>query len=416
MVDTSEFEAYVVGGFVRDRLLGCEPNDRDIVVVGATEEDMLQAGFEQPVGESFAVFIHPETEEEWALARKETSTGDKIQDFDVTADGSVSLKEDLMRRDLTVNAMAMDPDTEEIIDPFSGQDDLEQRVFRHVSDAFVEDPLRVVRVATFMARYDDFTVAPETAEMCRNLHDKLESIAPQRINKELLKAFRKAEAPRRFFDTLDEVGALDILFPRVADLKEVPAGPEEYHGEGSAYEHTMMVLEEAHNIDPNNIRLMLAALSHDFGKTQTPEDKLPSHPQHMKTGVPVVEEMVDEIEMQNDHERVMKDAVRKHMKVHQMDEFNDSTLVRFIDNQMDEGGLTIQELLDLARADSLGREPAKDPDMTEINRLIELAKEAVTSIDGYDVMDKFDVEPSEGLKIRDLLIQERTKKFRELKD
>lgn len=415
MVNTSKFESYIVGGFVRDKLLNREPNDRDIVVVGATKEDMLQAGFEQPVGESFAVFIHPDTGEEWALARKETSTGDKIQDFDVMADGSVSLQEDLMRRDLTVNAMAMDPETKEIIDPFGGQEDLEKKVFRHVSDAFAEDPLRVVRVATFMARYDNFTVAHETKQLCRDLQDKLSSIAPQRVYREMLKAFEKAETPRRFFDTLDEVGALEILFPRVAELKELPAGPKEHHREGSAYNHTMMVLEEIHKIDPNNIRLMLAALSHDFGKTQTPEEELPNHPQRMKTGIPVVENMSEELKISNEHTRVMKDAVRKHMKTHEIEEFNDSTLVKFVNNQMNDPGLSIQELLDLAKADSLGREPSKDPELEQTNQLIELAKHAVESIDGDDIMEQFNVDQSEGLKIRDLLIQERTKKLRDLK-
>lgn len=414
MVDESRFNRYIVGGAVRDELLGREPNDYDHVVVGSNPQDMLDAGFDTPVGESFAVFIHPETGDEWALARTEESTGDGYKDFEVSADSSVSLEEDLRRRDLTINAMAKDPDTGEIIDPFGGQEDLERQVLRHVSEAFAEDPLRVIRVATFRARLPEFTIAPETKEMCRDLREQLDSLAPQRVHREMLKAFRKAEEPRLFFDTLDELDALDVLFPRIHELKEVPAGPEKYHGEGSAYEHTMRVLTHTHNLRPNDERALLAALAHDLGKIRTSEENLPSHPKHAKTGVNVVEEMSEDLKMTNEHEAVMKSAVRNHMRVHNINEFNDSTLVRFVNELDDNRGLNVEELLTLAQADSLGREPPKETDMENIRELLELAEEAVNSVNGHDIMEKFDVDQSEGLKIRDLLIQERTDKFREL--
>lgn len=412
MVDESTLEFYVVGGAVRDELLDKEPNDYDYVVVGSTPKDMMDIGFDQPVGESFAVFIHPETGDEWALARTEESTGASDKDFDVTADGSVSLEEDLVRRDLTINAMAKDPETEEIIDPFGGREDMEAQVLRHVSEAFAEDPLRVIRVATFRARLPDFEVDPDTKDLCRSLRDQLSELAPQRVYREMLKAFEKAEEPRLFFDTLDDLEALEVLFPRINELQDVPAGPEKYHGEGSAYEHTMRVLSEAHSLDPDNVDLLIAALGHDLGKTATDEEELPN----AKTGIPVVEDMSVELKMKNDHEAVMKDAVRNHMRIHNVGEFNDSTLVRFVNELRSSKGLSIEELLDLAHADSLGREPPKVENLDEARERMELAEEAIDSINGYDIMEQFDVEQSEGKKIRDLLIQQRTEKFRELKE
>lgn len=415
MVDESKVNWYMVGGAVRDEILGNEPNDHDYVVVGSTPDEMMNLGFDQPVGESFAVFIHPETGDEWALARTEESTGAGDKDFNVTADGSVSLEEDLIRRDLTINAMAKDPHTGDIIDPFGGQDDIEEKTLRHVSEAFSEDPLRVIRVATFRARIPEFEVASETKELCRDLSGQLPTLAPQRVYREMLKAFRKAEEPRLFFDTLNDLNALEVLFPRIHALKEVPAGPEEYHGEGSAYEHTMRVLTEAHKLDPNNMDLLLGSLGHDLGKTTTDEEKLPGHPRHAKTGLPVVEEMSEDLKMKNDHEAVMKDAVRNHMRIHNVEEFNDSTLVRFVNELRNSKGLSVDEHLSLAKADSLGREPPKVENLDEIRELLELAEEATDSINGYDIMEEFDVKQSEGQKIRDLLIQQRTEKFRELK-
>lgn len=414
MVDESKLENYIVGGAVRAEKLDREPRDYDHVVVGATPQDMLDAGFDRPVGESFAVFIHPETGEEWALARTEEYTGDK--DFNVKADGSVSLEDDLYRRDLTINAMAKDPETGEIIDPFGGEEDIEKQVLRHVSEAFSEDPLRVIRVAMFRARLPEFSIAPETKELCRSLSDQLESLAPQRVYRDMVKTLEKAEEPRLFFDTLDELDALEVLFPRIHDLKEVPAGPEQYHKEGSAYEHTMRVISEAHNIEPNNVDLLLAALAHDLGKTRTEEETLPNHPKHAKTGIDVVENMVEDLRMKNDHEAIMKDAVRNHMRIHNADEFNDSTLVRFVDELKNEKGMSVSELLNLAEADSLGREPSKTENLEEIDQLLNLAGEAVNSVNGHDIMEEFDVDQSEGMKIRDLLIQKRTEKLRELKD
>lgn len=415
MVDESKLNWYIVGGAVRDELLGKEPNDYDHVVVGSNSEEMNELGFNNSVGESFAVFIHPETGEEWALARIEESTGEGDKEFNIIADESASLEEDLARRDLTINAMAKDPDTGEIIDPHGGQRDIENKTLRHVSEAFVEDPLRVIRVATFRARMPEFTVAPETKTLCRELTDQLESLAPQRVHREMIKAFEKSEQPRLFFDTLRELDALKTLFPTIHEMTDIRAGPEKYHGEGSSYEHTMCVISEAHNIDPNNDRLLLAALGHDLGKIKTDEDKLPSHPKHTDTGTNVVEDMSERLKLENEHEAVMKDAVRNHMRIHNVDEFNDSTLVRFVDEVKGGKGLTVTELLDLAKADSQGREPPKEENLDKIREKVELAEEAIESINGYDIMQQFDVEQSEGKKIRDLLIQQRTEKYRELK-
>lgn len=208
------FRTFLVGGAVRDELLGRPVKDRDWVVVGATPEDMLAAGFEQ-VGADFPVFLHPETREEHALARQERKTGPGYKGFETHFDPSVTLEDDLVRRDLTVNAMARDPDTGELIDPHGGLDDLRAGVLRHVSEAFAEDPLRVLRVARFAARFN-FRVAPETMELMKQLVDagELDHLTPERVWTELEKAVME-EQPSKFFWTLDKCGAKDVLFPEV---------------------------------------------------------------------------------------------------------------------------------------------------------------------------------------------------------
>ena len=414
MENPSDLNHFRVGGSVRDGVLGREPNDIDIVVVGHSVEDMKNAGFEQVVGEAFPVFLHPETKDEWALARLERSTGGGHTDFNIQAAPDVTLEEDLERRDLTINAMAKDPNTGDIIDPFGGLDDIENQTLRHVSEAFAEDPLRVLRVATFAARLPEFTVHPDTKELCKSLEGDLTELSPQRVHREMLKAFRKAHEPRRFFDVLHEIGVLETLFPELHALTEVPAGPEFAHKEGSSFEHTMMVLEEAHNIRPNDERLLLAALAHDLGKGVTDEDDLPNHPGHTKTGLNVVDEMTERLKMTNEHQKVMRDAVRHHMKMHSFDEMNESTIIRFVDAQETAGDkMEMGELIDLAVADSLGRVPSTEPDTDLIREKVDLARNAIDKVNGNFVMDKFDVDQSEGLKIRDLIIQERTLKFRE---
>lgn len=418
-----------VGGEVRDKLLGRDPNDTDVVVIGHSKEDMLQAGFKKSVGESFSVFLHPETKEEWALGRTEVSTGKSYKDVEVDEYGEkVSLKEDLGRRDLTINAMAEDPETGEIIDPYNGQQDLEDKILRHVSsESFSADPLRILRLAMFAARLQEFSVHPETIELAKDSQDRLETLDEMRVYRNLLKMLRKAESPRRYFEVLDEVGGLETLFPELHQLKDVPAGPQKHHKEGSAFEHTMRVLEAAHWLQPNNVRVLLAALSHDLGKGITPEENLPSHYGHGKRGVSVIEDWIERTKMENqehnmpsiknEHEEIMKDAAKNHMRFQHIPEMTPKKIIRFTENHdgSSDTKLSINEFMTLIIADSVGREPHNLITFSEFIPRLRKAQTVLSEITGSEIIEQFEVDPvEEGSKIPQLLIQERVKRFREL--
>ena len=423
---------YDVGGCVRDRLRGVEPSDIDRVAIGHSAEDMVEAGFNKHVGESFPVFLHPETKDEWALGRTENSTGDSHKDVNIEKFGEgVSLEEDLKRRDLTINAMAQDPETGEIIDPHGGKTDLENKTLRHVSEsAFATDPLRVLRLAMFAARLDGFTVHPDTLALAKSERNRLSTLDKMRVYRNLLKMFRKAENPRRYFDVLQEVGALEILFPEVHRLTEIPAGPEHAHKEGSAFEHTMRVLTEANRLDPNNVRVLLGVLAHDLGKGLTPGSELPSHPKHNVNGVEVIENWVERMTMEKsgnemsaikvEHREIMKDAAKNHMKMHRFEEMRASTIIEFVDRHPTEDNdkrLSMDELMTIGIADSLGRIPQEVPNVATIGRKLSHAKTVISEITGSDIIEEFDVNPkSEGGKIPDIMLQERVKRFRELEE
>lgn len=281
-------QIYLVGGAVRDALLGGKAYDHDWVVVGATPEQMLAQGFQQ-VGKDFPVFLHPETKEEYALARTERKEGVGYHGFEVFADPSVTLEEDLIRRDLTINAMAQDADGK-VIDPYSGLADLENRVLRHVSGAFAEDPLRVLRVARFAAKLAPygFELAPETQMLMTDMvaSGELQDLTPERVWQEVFKALG-AEKPSVFFEVLDRVGAVEVLFPELYHLHGV-AQPLKHHPEGDVWIHTMMVLDAAAKLSLLE-EVRFAALVHDLGKGITPKELWPSHKGHEKAGVPLVQ-------------------------------------------------------------------------------------------------------------------------------
>lgn len=268
------FEHYRVGGCVRDSLLGREAQDVDYVVIGESPDSMKARGFQQ-VGH-FPVFLHPDTQDEYALARSERSTGDGYADFDYVWEG-VSLHEDLKRRDLTINAMAM-TDAGEIIDPHNGRQDLAAGLLRHVSEHFVEDPLRVLRVARFAARYG-FTVADETRQLMTDMvkQGMLGALSAERLWAETEKALM-TRAPRRYFEVLDDCGALEAIFPELHVMKGVPQRAD-YHAEGDVWIHTLMVLDEAVGLtqdipEERALRVRVAALLHDLGKPNTPHEYL----------------------------------------------------------------------------------------------------------------------------------------------
>ena len=278
----------LVGGAVRDALLGLPITERDWVVVGATPAQMLTQGFKQ-VGKDFPVFLHPHTSEEYALARTERKQGQGYHGFACFSDPSVTLEEDLLRRDLTINAMAQCSDGV-LVDPFNGQVDLASRQLRHVSSAFSEDPLRVLRVARFAAKLAQFHfhIADETLLLMKQMvaSGELASLTPERVWLETAKALQ-TQSPARYFDVLQQVGALALLMPEVSRLFAVPQEAK-WHPEGNAGVHTLMVLKAMRNLT-DDVACLWAAVCHDLGKGVTPEGLLPKHPNHEINGAPLVE-------------------------------------------------------------------------------------------------------------------------------
>lgn len=319
-------DIYLVGGAVRDRLLGLEPGDRDHVVVGQTPEAMLAAGF-RPVGRDFPVFLHPETNEEYALARTERKSGRGYRGFVVDSDPSVTLEEDLGRRDFTINAIAEGEDGA-LVDPFNGADDLKARVLRHVGPAFVEDPLRVLRAARFMARFAalGFTVAPETMALMREISasGELDALVPERVWQELSKALASKQ-PSAFIRTLHDCGALAAVLPEVEALYGVPQRAE-YHPEVDTGVHVELVCDMAARLAPGDTAIGFAALTHDLGKALTPEDELPRHVMHEQRGLAPLRVLCERLKVPTAHRELALMACREHLNVHRLLELRDASV------------------------------------------------------------------------------------------
>lgn len=318
-------KAYLVGGAVRDILMGLNPKDNDYVVVGSTVEEMLASGFKQ-VGEGFPVFLHPETGEEYALARTERKTGPGYKGFEFNSDPTVTLEEDLARRDLTINAMAVD-DSDHIVDPFGGQQDIADKLIRHINaDAFKEDPVRVLRVARFRARYHEFNVHYRTLALCEIMVEdgELNHLVPERVWAELAKGLME-KTPSKMIDTLWDVSALEVIIPELAALAGVPQ-PIEHHPEGAVLTHTLMALDMAAKWNaPLEVRW--AVLLHDLGKGLTPVEILPSHHGHEQAGVKLVEAVCDRLKVPSACRDLAVMVCREHTNIHRALELNASSLV-----------------------------------------------------------------------------------------
>ncbi len=323
-------KTYLVGGAVRDRLLGLGHGDRDFVVVGETQASMEAAGF-RVVGRDFPVFLHPETGEEYALARTERKSGRGYRGFVVAADPSVTLEEDLPRRDFTINAIAQDQ-AGRLVDPYGGVRDIEARVLRHVSDAFCEDPLRVLRAARFMARFAGlgFTIAPETMAMMRAMVDsgELEELTAERVWQELRRAL-VSETPSAFLRTLHECGALAVVLPEVDALYGVPQRAE-YHPEVDTGVHVELVCDMAARLAPGDELVGFAALTHDLGKALTPEHVLPKHIGHENAGIAPLRALCDRLKVPVEHRQLAECVCRDHLNVHRMEELRASTVYELI--------------------------------------------------------------------------------------
>lgn len=324
-------KVYLVGGAVRDELLGLAVDERDWVVVGASPQALLDLGY-KAVGKDFPVFLHPQTGEEYALARTERKTGRGYYGFEAYFAPDVTLEDDLRRRDLTVNAIAKDPETGQLIDPFGGVRDLQSRVLRHVSEAFSEDPLRVLRVARFAARFAPlgFTVAPETLDLMRAMSqtDELNALVPERVWQETLRALSSA-VPWRYFEVLREVGALAQVFPELERLFGVPQPPQ-WHPEIDTGVHTFMVLEQATALSADP-RVRFASLVHDLGKGTTPPEEWPRHVGHEERSVKLIEALCERLRVPRDFRELARIVARYHGIAHRADALRASTMVDALD-------------------------------------------------------------------------------------
>ena len=321
-------KVYAVGGTVRDDLLGIASGDHDWVVVGASPQQMLDAGY-LPVGRDFPVFLHPTTHDEYALARTERKTAPGYHGFVFHADAGVTLDEDLQRRDLTINAMARDADGT-LIDPCGGQRDLAAKLLRHVSLAFAEDPVRILRLARFAARFADFTVAPETLALMREMvaAGEVDALVSERVWQELSRGLMEAR-PSRMFEVLRSCGALARLLPEVDRLWGVPQRAD-YHPEVDTGVHLMMVLDMAARLG-TSLAVRFACLGHDLGKGTTPTDVLPRHIGHEQRSVALVRAVCERLRVPVDCRELAEVVAREHGNVHRSAEFGAAALVRLLD-------------------------------------------------------------------------------------
>ena len=400
---------YLVGGAVRDHLLGHPYHEKDYVVVGATPEQLLAQGF-QPVGKDFPVFLHPETKDEYALARTERKSGHGYHGFEFHTDPSVTLEQDLIRRDLTINAMAMDNDGN-VYDPYGGQQDLCNKVLRHVSDAFVEDPLRVLRIARFAARYHalGFVVAPETLLLMQELAEsgELDALTPERVWKETSRALMEAHADV-YFETLRTCGALKVLFPELDALFGIPQRPE-YHPEIDCGVHTMMSLQQACRAN-YSLDVRFAVLLHDLGKALTPADELPRHIMHEERGIRPVTEVCDRLRVPTNTKQLALAVCKEHLKCHQALSLKPGTLWRLL-QRLDvlRRPERVEAFVQACECDSRGRLGLEDRDYPQASYILE-AIQVVRSIKAQDL--PADVQ---GPDIGEMLIERRIKAIEQLK-
>jgi tRNA nucleotidyltransferase (CCA-adding enzyme) len=320
-------KAYLVGGAVRDKLLAIECYDQDWVVVGSTPQQMLAEGF-QAVGKDFPVFLHPKTKQEYALARTERKAGKGYTGFECFASPDVTLEDDLQRRDLTINAMAQNSDGQ-IIDPYNGRKDLNERILRHVSPAFVEDPLRVLRVARFAAKLHHlgFTIATETLQLMSTIveNGELQHLTAERVWQEWHKSLQ-TQHPEVFLETLRTCGALAVVLPEIDALFGVPQ-PEQWHPEIDTGIHTLMVAKQAALLS-DKATVRFAAQVHDLGKGITPESEWPSHKMHTHTGQKIIKALCQRIRIPNDFRDLAVAVCAQHSNVHRAAELKATTFIK----------------------------------------------------------------------------------------
>jgi tRNA nucleotidyltransferase (CCA-adding enzyme) len=393
-------KTYIVGGAVRDRLLGLPVADRDYVVVGATPDDMQAQGF-QPVGKDFPVFLHPRTHEEYALARTERKSGHGYKGFKVYAAPEVTLEDDLRRRDLTINAMAED-EAGALVDPYGGQRDLAARVFRHVSEAFAEDPVRVLRVARFAARFTDFSLAPETLALMRSMVDngEIDALVPERVWQEVARGLMEAQ-PSRMLQVLRDCGALARLFPEIDRLFGVPQPPQ-HHPEIDTGVHVMLVVDWAAQ-QGFSLPVRFAALTHDLGKGITPPEHWPKHHGHEAKSVALVRALSERLRVPADCRDLAVVVAHDHGTVHRALELRPGTLVELLERvDAFRRPERFEEFLQACECDFRGRPGYADKTLPEMDYLRQ-ALHAAQAIDAAGVASSAD--PA---RIKEAIFQART--------
>lgn len=378
-------QIYLVGGAVRDQLLNLDVYDHDWVVVGSTPQQMLSAGF-TAVGKDFPVFLDPTTKQEHALARTERKSGVGYTGFDCYFAPDVTLEDDLLRRDLTINAMAQDQDGR-IIDPYGGQQDIEQRILRHVSQAFVEDPLRVLRVARFAAKLNHlgFTVAPETLSLMQHLSDsgELAHLTAERVWQEWQKSL-STQSPHIFLKVLHQCGALKHVLPEIDALFGVPQ-PEQWHPEIDTGVHTLMVAEQAAKLS-DSIDLRFAAQVHDLGKGVTPPAEWPSHKLHCHTGLKLIKALCERVKAPNECKELALLVCEQHSNIHRAAELKPATKLKIL-NKLDawRKPQRFEQVLLCCQADHAGRLGLENRPYPQ-KALFEQAYQAAMEIDVQQVI------------------------------
>ncbi|HSX19508.1 MAG TPA: multifunctional CCA addition/repair protein [Gammaproteobacteria bacterium] len=393
---------YLVGGCVRDALLGLPVQDHDWVITGATPAEMLAQGYKQ-VGKDFPVFLHPQTKEEYALARTERKTGPGYYNFVVDYDPSVTLEEDLARRDLTINAIAQAEDGT-IIDPYNGRADLKHKILRHVSPAFVEDPVRILRVARFAARFAPlgFTIAPETMQLMQQMVQagEVDALVPERVWQEMQRALTE-DAPEVFFTTLRSCSALVRIFPQLDCLWGIPQKAE-HHPEIDTGAHMILCLQQAVKLS-NKPEVRFAVLCHDLGKGITPKDDWPSHKGHEELGVKLIQDWCKQYHVPNDYRDLAIKVARFHLHAHRAAELRPDTMVKLF-KSLDafRNSEHLDEYILCCQADSTGR-LGRQNDPYPNGDLLRKAFSAANSVDIQPLIDK----GLTGEKLGDAIMQAR---------
>jgi len=380
MATYSPMKTYLVGGAVRDELLDYPFSEKDWVVVGASVDDMVTAGYQQ-IGKDFPVFLHPDTKDEHALARTERKTSPGYKGFDVHASPEISLEQDLERRDLTINAIAKD-ENGELIDPFNGVKDIHDKILRHVSPAFSEDPVRILRVARFAARYLHlgFIVADETMQLMKDMvaAGEVDALVPERVWQEMNKALGE-RSPSRFIEVLRDCGALKVLLPEIDCLFGIPQ-PEKHHPEIDTGIHTLMVLQQACKLSKDT-DVRLAALLHDLGKGTTPESEWPKHIAHEERGAKIVLDVCKRLRIPNEHRDLAERTARFHLHYHRALELKPATVVKTLE-QLDafRKPERFEKFLLASEADARGR-PGFEDKRFEQGDYFRKALKAANSVD-----------------------------------